>query len=166
MSGRVSHQTANPHRLVEAGSPYVLTAGSVISASLITGLRSDLPGLVTAQVTEGVYDSPTGRVYGELAQSDLAKIGITLRLFDVALIDTGVTQVPGLDAPGKVVDGPDLSFESQDPTRAYKDNYGHGTHLAGRLVSRGSRRADAAEATRRRIVEATLALQRAWPGRS
>jgi type IV secretion system protein TrbI len=32
----------------------------VISASLISGLRSDLPGLVIAQVTERVYDSPTG----------------------------------------------------------------------------------------------------------
>jgi type IV secretion system protein VirB10 len=52
----------NPHVLMLAPSPYVLTAGSVISASLITGLRSDLPGLVTAQVTERVYDSPTGRI--------------------------------------------------------------------------------------------------------
>lgn len=51
----------NPHVLTAAPSPYVLTAGSVISASLITGLRSDLPGLVTAQVTERVFDSPTGR---------------------------------------------------------------------------------------------------------
>lgn len=51
----------NPHALMPAASPYVLTAGSVISASLITGLRSDLPGLVTAQVSERVYDSPTGR---------------------------------------------------------------------------------------------------------
>lgn len=52
----------NPHRLTAAPSPYILSAGSVISASLITGLRSDLPGLVTAQVTSQVYDSPTGRV--------------------------------------------------------------------------------------------------------
>ncbi|MES1975404.1 MAG: TrbI/VirB10 family protein [Pseudomonadota bacterium] len=52
----------NPHQLVAAPSPYMLSAGSVISASLITGLRSDLPGLVTAQVTERVYDSPTGRI--------------------------------------------------------------------------------------------------------
>lgn len=52
----------NPHVLTAAPSPYVLAAGSVISASLITGLRSDLPGLVTAQVTERVYDSPTGRI--------------------------------------------------------------------------------------------------------
>jgi type IV secretory pathway VirB10-like protein len=53
---------ANPYRLTAAPSPYLLSAGSVISASLITGLRSDLPGLVTAQVTENVYDSPTGRI--------------------------------------------------------------------------------------------------------
>jgi type IV secretion system protein VirB10 len=53
---------ANPHVLSAAVSPYTLSAGSVIAASLITGLRSDLPGLVTAQVTERVYDSATGRI--------------------------------------------------------------------------------------------------------
>ena len=52
----------NPHRLTSPASPYTLSAGSVISASLITGLRSDLPGLVTAQVTENTYDSATGRI--------------------------------------------------------------------------------------------------------
>lgn len=52
----------NPHVLVPAASPYTLIAGSVISASLITGLSSDLPGLVTAQVTENAYDSVTGRI--------------------------------------------------------------------------------------------------------
>ncbi|BBD01497.1 TrbI/VirB10 family protein [Sphingobium sp. YG1] len=53
---------SNPHQLAAAPSPYLLSAGSVISASLITGLRSDLPGLVTAQVTAHVFDSPTGRI--------------------------------------------------------------------------------------------------------
>lgn len=52
----------NPHAVTPSSSPYLLSAGSVISASLITGLRSDLPGLVTAQVTERIYDSPTGRI--------------------------------------------------------------------------------------------------------
>ncbi|WP_157220471.1 TrbI/VirB10 family protein [Flavisphingomonas formosensis] len=52
----------NPHALAAAPSPYLLSAGSVISASLITGLRSDLPGLVTAQVTSQVFDSATGRI--------------------------------------------------------------------------------------------------------
>jgi type IV secretory pathway VirB10-like protein len=52
----------NPHSLTPLPSPFTLSAGSVISASLITGLRSDLPGLVTAQITENVYDSATGRL--------------------------------------------------------------------------------------------------------
>ena len=37
------------------------SAGSVIAASLLTGLNSDLPGMVVAQVTQNVYDSATGR---------------------------------------------------------------------------------------------------------
>jgi type IV secretion system protein VirB10 len=36
-------------------------AGSVIPGALITGIRSDLPGQITAQVTENVFDTPTGR---------------------------------------------------------------------------------------------------------
>lgn len=52
----------SPHVVMLPASPKVLSAGSVIAASLVTGLRSDLSGLVTAQVTERVYDSPTGRV--------------------------------------------------------------------------------------------------------
>lgn len=53
---------ANPHVLTPQASPYTLAAGSVIAASLLTGLNSDLPGLVTAQVTQNVYDSATGRI--------------------------------------------------------------------------------------------------------
>ncbi|NIJ34959.1 TrbI/VirB10 family protein [Sphingomonas oligoaromativorans] len=51
----------NPHEPSLPVSPWLLSAGSVIPASLITGLRSDLPGLVTALITENVYDTPTGR---------------------------------------------------------------------------------------------------------
>ncbi|ARS28775.1 TrbI/VirB10 family protein [Sphingomonas sp. KC8] len=59
---RDSKGDINPYALSALPSPYTLSAGSVISASLITGLRSDLPGLVTAQVTENTYDSATGRI--------------------------------------------------------------------------------------------------------
>lgn len=52
----------NSSRIVSAPSPYMLSAGSVIAASLITGLRSDLPGIVTAQVTQPVFDSATGTI--------------------------------------------------------------------------------------------------------
>ncbi len=51
----------NPHDLEPLISPYTLLAGTVIAASLITGINSDLPGTVIAQVTEAVHDTVTGR---------------------------------------------------------------------------------------------------------
>jgi type IV secretion system protein TrbI len=48
--------------LVAPISPNSLLAGSVIAASLITGLHSDLPGMVTAQVTQNVFDTVTGNI--------------------------------------------------------------------------------------------------------
>jgi type IV secretion system protein TrbI len=53
--------TTSSDRVVEPASSYVVQAGNIIPASLITGIRSDLPGQILAQVTETVYDSPTGR---------------------------------------------------------------------------------------------------------
>jgi type IV secretion system protein VirB10 len=51
----------NPHALQDPASPYQVMAGTVIAASLVTGINSDLPGTVIAQVTEAVYDTVTGR---------------------------------------------------------------------------------------------------------
>jgi type IV secretion system protein VirB10 len=62
LNGDIDRRTTSPDRVQAPASPYVLQAGAVVPASLITGLRSDLPGQVTAQVTEAVYDSPTGKV--------------------------------------------------------------------------------------------------------
>ncbi|RUW82122.1 MAG: TrbI/VirB10 family protein [Mesorhizobium sp.] len=61
LNAAVERRTVAPDRVVPPASPYVLQAGAVIPAALITGIRSDLPGQVTAQVTENVYDTPTGR---------------------------------------------------------------------------------------------------------
>jgi type IV secretion system protein VirB10 len=60
---RASNQrTVSVERLTAPSSPNIVQAGSIISAALITGIRSDLPGQITAQVTQNVYDSITGRI--------------------------------------------------------------------------------------------------------
>lgn len=49
-----------PGTVVPQLSPYELKRGSVIPATLITGINSDLPGRITAQVSQHVFDSATG----------------------------------------------------------------------------------------------------------
>src|SRR6185437_1658731 len=61
VNGRIDTAIYSPQRLETPRSPYELMAGTILSAALVTGLNSDLPGQVIAQVTEDVYDSPTGR---------------------------------------------------------------------------------------------------------
>ncbi len=62
LNASVDRRTTASDRIMAPASPYVLQAGSVIPAALITGIRSDLPGQITAQVTQHVYDSPTGQL--------------------------------------------------------------------------------------------------------
>ncbi|MDQ4028175.1 MAG: S8 family serine peptidase, partial [Actinomycetota bacterium] len=87
------------------------------------------------------YDPATdlGSLYNltrSLEAPEMWKKGYTGRGVGVALIDSGVVPVNGLNAPGKVVNGPDLSFESQAPNLRYMDSFGHGTHMAGIIAGR------------------------------
>jgi serine protease AprX len=63
---------------------------------------------------------------------------------DVAVIDTGITPVPGLDAAGKIVTGPDLSLDSQRSAVAGLDAFGHGTFMAGLIAGRDAGTPDSA----------------------
>lgn len=62
MAQASNQRTVSIERLTPPASPNIVQAGSIIPAALITGIRSDLPGQITAQVTQNVYDSPTGRI--------------------------------------------------------------------------------------------------------
>jgi serine protease AprX len=54
---------------------------------------------------------------------------------DIAQIDSGVVPVAGFNQTGKLVHGPDLSFESQAESLIHLDTYGHGTHIGGIIAS-------------------------------
>jgi len=84
-------------------------------------------------------DSQTTVAQGKTAiGSDLAaRLGYTGKGIGVALVDTGVVPVKGLTS-GNVVDGADLSFESQGPGLAHLDTFGHGTHMAGIIAGTDS----------------------------
>lgn len=65
VNASVDRRTVSPDRVAKLASPYIVQAGTAIQGALITGIRSDLPGQITAQVTENVFDTPTGRLLGK-----------------------------------------------------------------------------------------------------
>ena len=67
-------------------------------------------------------------VVGDIVNTERARRRTNGAGVDVALIDTGVAPVEGV---GAVINGPDLSFDGDNPDMTHLDAYGHGTHLAG-----------------------------------
>jgi hypothetical protein len=144
-----------PERLVDRLGGRVGRQISIIDGFVATVPRATLPAL---QQSPGVHSvTPNGRVrllnevdgwdQGNddgsthvartvLEVDDMFGNMYTGKGVDVALIDSGVVPVDGLTVPGKVVNGADLSFESQVPHLRYLDTFGHGTHLAGLIAGR------------------------------
>lgn len=117
------------------------------STTTTTTVTSSEPDLYTQwEDATALTDYSHGRYSGSMfwvtngltGATDFWKDGITGAGVDVALIDTGVVPVDGLTYPGKVINGPDLSFESQADNLRYLDTYGHGTHLAGIIAGRAN----------------------------
>jgi serine protease AprX len=89
------------------------------------------------EISDRSDDGAMHRINANVVQSTRYwKDGYTGAGIGVAIIDSGVAPVDGLTAPGKVVNGADLSFDSQFENLRYLDLYGHGTHLAGIIAGR------------------------------
>ncbi|MEX2422525.1 MAG: S8 family serine peptidase, partial [Acidimicrobiia bacterium] len=73
--------------------------------------------------------------------------GYTGQGVDVAIIDSGIAPVAGLDGPNKVVNGPDISFDSPQANLNHLDLFGHGTHM-GSIIA-GSDLDDGAAPTKK-----------------
>jgi serine protease AprX len=88
-------------------------------------------------VPPGQYSGSMAWITNQITGADeYWRAGYTGAGIDIALIDSGVVPVDGLTWPGKVINGPDLSFESQADNLRYLDTFGHGTHLAGIIAGR------------------------------
>jgi serine protease AprX len=112
-----------------------------IAVLLFVGLVASLFGqaVFAAPTHAGAYDPATDpnsmdNVTSALGAQDWWHAGWTGAGVDVALIDTGCAPVGGLNSPGKIVLGPDLSLESQAPNLAGLDTNGHGTFMAGLIA--------------------------------
>ncbi|BCJ47184.1 hypothetical protein GCM10010168_72270 [Actinoplanes ianthinogenes] len=116
---------------------------AVASLRSMTGVRSVTPdGSGHLMAVDPVLGYDTAKDEGSLSfvrdvihANDAWKAGYTGKGVDVALIDSGVAPVAGLTS-GNVVNGPDLSFESQYADVRYRDTFGHGTHMASIIAGR------------------------------
>src|SRR3954470_12016423 len=110
-------------------------------ATTLASMVLAVTGLAVTAVPAGAdgYDpaADMNSMYNTTSYSGAAAwwdAGYTGAGVDVALIDTGVTPVSGLNGPGKIIYGPDLSLESQAPNLRRLDTNGHGTFMAGLIA--------------------------------
>lgn len=97
----------------EAGERYAIKTGAIIPAIMISGVNSDLPGQVVAQVSQNVYDTSTGysvvipqgsRLVGQYASNvKLGQDRVMLRWDRIIFPDSStydLAGMPGADQMG------------------------------------------------------------------
>ena len=128
IQGRRRRAVATIAALIGTLGVAAVGSGPVPSASP-PAVASNAPISLAMAVRPG--DPVIMKMVTEKSKGEYAGKGATGQGIDVALIDSGVTPVVGLNQPGKIVYGPDLSNEGGQPNLRNLDTYGHGTHLAG-----------------------------------
>lgn len=178
LGGNGPRRTDSGERVVPITSPYVIQAGNIIPAALITGIRSDLPGQITAQVTQNVYDSPTGRILlipqgsrliGEYDSEIVAGQNRVLLAWDRLILPGGrslaLGRLPGADAAGMagLADRTDHHWGHMFKAALISTLLGVGAELGAddedqlvRAIRSGSQ--DSIGQTGRQIVERQLAI--------
>jgi serine protease AprX len=131
LGGRMTRQLT-----ILGGGSALLPAGTAQRLSMAPCVAAVTPDGKLSPESTGGYDptSDVGSLYNTTKMIGAQKVwsrGDFGQGVGVALIDTGVAPVNGLAGSGKIVNGPDLSFDSQSQALAYNDEYGHGTHMAG-----------------------------------
>ncbi len=120
----------------------VVTKRRVAAAILAIGTAA--PILCTGSYASAAAYDPNLDGYSmkamthNIGATDFWDDGFTGAGVDVAVIDTGVAPIEGLATPGKIINGPDLSLESQAPNLAHLDTNGHGTFIAGLIAGKDS----------------------------
>ncbi len=125
-----------------AASVPVDAVASLRNAAGVVEVTPDLPVHMEGTASTGGKWSPLtdlGSIYNTTLMSGAQaywKAGYTGKGVDVAVIDTGAVPVNGLHAAGKLVYGPDLSFDSQRSNLVDLDTFGHGTFMSGIIAGR------------------------------
>jgi serine protease AprX len=113
-------------------------AGAAVVAASVLLSPDSAKAATTPPISDYAYAATAATLpdVRRIIRDDVAAAaGYTGKGVGIALIDTGVVPVAGLTS-GNVANGPDLSLESQVPGLAWRDSYGHGTHLAGIIAGR------------------------------
>ncbi len=137
--------TRNPGALQLPPSPYLVMASTVIPAALVTGINSDLPGQVIANVTEAVYDTATGihllipqgsrligRYDSQVAFGQRRVLLVWTRLILTDASSIALDRLPGIDPAGYagLEDGVDWHWDRILAGAALSTLLGVGAELA------------------------------------